>query len=88
MKTALDSLAALRNQKANVKILFDGSVRDYNLAMAQRFFDKGAQQEMLLEIGKAEEDRFQQMQLKIPFGCKRKSALPISQLALYVYCNS
>ena len=72
----LDSLVALHNKRANVKILFDCSVRDYNLAMAQRFFDEGAQQEMPLEIGKAEGDRFQQilkkmaadMQEKIP-GC-------------------
>lgn len=72
----LDSLAALRNKRDNVKILFDCSVRDYNLSMAQRFFDEGSQQEMPLKIGKAEGDRFQQilkqmvsdMQKQIP-GC-------------------
>ena len=72
----LDSLAALRNKRDNVKILFDCSVRDYNLSMAQRFFDEGSQQGMPLKIGKAEGDRFQQilkqmvsdMQEQIP-GC-------------------
>ena len=61
----LASLAALHSKRDNVKILFDCSVRDYNLAMAQRFFDEGAQQEMPLEIGKAEGDRFQQILKKM-----------------------
>ena len=72
----LDSLAALHKKRDTVKILFDCSVRDYNLSMAQRFFDEGSHQEMPLKIGKAEGDRFQQifeqmvsgMQKQIP-GC-------------------
>ncbi len=59
----LDSLAALHEKRSGVKILFDCSVRDYNLSMAQRFFDEGSETEMSLKIGKAEGDRFQQ-QLK------------------------
>lgn len=61
----LDSLAALHNKRDNVKILFDCSVRDYNLSMAQRFFDEGSQQDMPLKIGKAEGDRFQQILKKM-----------------------
>lgn len=61
----LDSLAALHNKRDNVKILFDCSLRDYNLSMAQRFFDEGSQQEMPLTIGKAEGDRFQQILKKM-----------------------
>ena len=61
----LDSLVALHNKRDNVKILFDCSVRDYNLSMAQRFFDEGAQQAMVLNIGKAEGDRFQQILKKM-----------------------
>lgn len=61
----LDSLAALHRKRDNVKILFDCSVRDYNLSMAQRFFDEGAQQNMPLKIGKAEGDRFQQLLKKM-----------------------
>ena len=72
----LDSLVALHNKRDNVKILFDCSVRDYNLSMAQIFFDEGSQKDMPSKIGKAEGDRFQQllkimvadMQEKIP-GC-------------------
>lgn len=70
----LDSLVALHNKRSNVKILFDCSIRDYNLSMAQRFFDEGSRKDMPLKIGKAEGDRFQQllkktvndMQEKIP----------------------
>ena len=61
----LDSLVALHNKRSNVKILFDCSVRDYNLSMAQRFFDEGSQKEMSLTIGKAEGDRFQQLLKKM-----------------------
>lgn len=61
----LDSLVALHNKRDNVKILFDCSVRDYNLSMAQRFFDEGSQQDMPLKIGKAEGDRFQQLLKKM-----------------------
>lgn len=61
----LDSLVALHNKRDNVKILFDCSVRDYNLSMAQRFFDEGSQKEMSLTIGKAEGDRFQQLLKKM-----------------------
>ena len=57
----LDSLVALHNKRSNVKILFDCSIRDYNLSMAQRFFDEGSQKDMSLTIGKAEGDRFQQL---------------------------
>lgn len=72
----LDSLAALHSKRDNVKILFVCSIRDYNLSMAQRFFDEGSRQDMPLNIGKAEGDRFQQllkqmvteMQTRIP-GC-------------------
>lgn len=48
----LDSLAALHKKRDTVKILFDCSVRDYNLSMAQRFFDEGSHQEMPLKSGK------------------------------------
>lgn len=61
----LDSLVALHNKRGNVKILFDCSVRDYNLSMAQRFFDEGSQKDMPLTIGKAEGDRFQQLLKKM-----------------------
>lgn len=61
----LDSLVALHNKRGNVKILFDCSVRDYNLSMAQRFFDEGSQQDMTSKIGKAEGDRFQQLLKKM-----------------------
>lgn len=61
----LDSLVALHNKRDNVKILFDCSVRDYNLSMAQRFFDEGSQEDMPLTIGKAEGDRFQQILKKM-----------------------
>lgn len=72
----LDSLVALHQKRADVKILFDCSVRDYNLSQAQVFLDNGSNTEMPLKIGKAEGDRFQQllkkmvadMQEKIP-GC-------------------
>ncbi len=72
----LDSLTALHKKRDNVKILFDCSVRDYNLSMAQRFFDEGSKKKMPTKIGKAEGDRFQQilkqmvsdMQKQIP-GC-------------------
>lgn len=72
----LDSLVALHQKRADVKILFDCSVRDFNLSQAQVFFDNGSNTEMPLKIGKAEGDRFQQilkkmvadMQEKIP-GC-------------------
>lgn len=70
----LDSLVALHNKRENVKILFDCSVRDYNLSAAQVFFDEGCQSDIPAKIGKAEGDRFQQllknmvadMQEKIP----------------------
>ena len=61
----LDSLVALHNKRENVKILFDCSVRDYNLSMAQRFFDEGSQNDMPEKIGKAEGDRFQQLLKKM-----------------------
>lgn len=61
----LDSLVALLNKRDNVKFLFDCSVRDYNLSMAQRFFDEGSQQDMSSKIGKAEGDRFQQLLKKM-----------------------
>lgn len=61
----LDSLVALHNKRGNVKILFDCSIRDYNLSMAQRFFDEGSQKDMPLTIGKAEGDRFQQLLKKM-----------------------
>lgn len=61
----LDSLVALHNKREKVKILFDCSVRDYNLSMAQRFFDEGSQNEMPEKIGKAEGDRFQQLLRKM-----------------------
>lgn len=61
----LDSLVALHNKRENVKILFTCSVRDYNLAMAQKFFDEGSQNEMQLKISKAEGDRFQMLLKKM-----------------------
>ncbi|MDD6488446.1 MAG: pectin acetylesterase-family hydrolase [Clostridia bacterium] len=61
----LDSLVALHSKRGNMKILFDCSVRDYNLSMAQRFFDEGSQKDMPLSIGKAEGDRFQQLLKKM-----------------------
>ena len=62
----LDSLTALYNKRGgSIKILFDCSVRDYNLSMAQRFFDEGSQKDMPLTIGKAEGDRFQQILKKM-----------------------
>lgn len=73
----LDSLVALHNKRGDsVKILFDCSVRDYNLSAAQVFFDEGSQKDIPSKIGKTEGDRFQQilkkmiedMQEKIP-GC-------------------
>lgn len=72
----LDSLVALHQKRDNVKILFDCSVRDFNLSQAQVFFDKGSNTDLPSKIGKAEGDRFQQllkkmvsdMQEKIP-GC-------------------
>lgn len=57
----LDSLTALHKKRKNVKILFDCSVRDYNLSMAQRFFDEGSRRKMPSTIGKAEGDRFQEI---------------------------
>lgn len=70
----LDSLVALHQKRDNVKILFDCSVRDYNLSQAQVFFDNGSKTDLPLKIGKAEGDRFQallkkmvsDMQEKIP----------------------
>ena len=61
----LDSLVALHQKRNNVKILFDCSVRDYNLSLAQVFFDKGSNIDMPSEIGKAEGDRFQQLLKKM-----------------------
>lgn len=61
----LDSLVALHQKRNNVKILFDCSVRDYNLSLAQVFFDKGSNIDMPSEIGKSEGDRFQQLLKKM-----------------------
>lgn len=61
----LDSLVALHQKRNNVKILFDCSVRDYNLSLAQVFFDKGSNIDMPSEIGKAEGDRSQQLLKKM-----------------------
>lgn len=59
----LDSLAALHQKWGDaVKILFDCSVRDYNLSMAQMFFDEGFEKSTAsLQIGDAEGDRFQKL---------------------------
>lgn len=70
----LDSLVALKSKRKDVTILFDCSVRDYNLALAQTFFDSGMTSALPEKIGRAEGDRFQgllkkmvmQMQEKIP----------------------
>lgn len=70
----LDSLVALKSKRKDVTILFDCSVRDYNLALAQTFFDSGMTSALPEKIGQAEGDRFQgllkkmviQMQEKIP----------------------
>lgn len=74
----LDSLVALHQKRGDrVKILFNCSVRDYNLSMAQMFFDEGFEKSTgSLHIGKTEGDRFQKilkemaddMQEQIP-GC-------------------
>lgn len=61
----LDSLTALHNKKENVRILFDCSVRDYNLSAAQVFFDRGSEGDIPAKIGKAEGDRFQQLLKKM-----------------------
>lgn len=61
----LDSLVALHNKRENVKILFDCSVRDYNLSAAQVFFDEGSGRDIPTKIGKAEGDRFQQILKKM-----------------------
>lgn len=70
----LDSLVALYNKRGeSVKILFDCSIRDYNLSQVQKFFDMGSNN-TLGKIGKEEGDRFQKllkkmvedMQTKIP----------------------
>ena len=61
----LDSLTALHNKRENVRILFDCSVRDYNLSAAQVFFDRGSEGDIPAKIGKAEGDRFQQLLKKM-----------------------
>lgn len=61
----LDSLTALHNKRGNVRILFDCSVRDYNLSAAQVFFDRGSEGDIPAKIGKAEGDRFQQLLKKM-----------------------
>lgn len=61
----LDSLVALHNKRKNVRILFDCSVRDYNLSAAQVFFDRGSEGDIPAKIGKAEGDRFQQLLKKM-----------------------
>lgn len=57
----LDSLVALHQKRTDVKILFDCSVRDFNLSQAQVFFDNDSNMDMPLKIGKFEGDRFQQL---------------------------
>lgn len=61
----LDSLVALHQKRTDVKILFDCSVRDFNLSQAQVFFDNGSNMDMPLKIGKSEGDRFQQLLKKM-----------------------
>lgn len=61
----LDSLTALHNKRGNVRILFDCSVRDYNLSAAQVFFDRGSEGDIPAKIGKAEGDRFQKLLKKM-----------------------
>ncbi len=61
----LDSLVALHQKRDTVKILFDCSVRDYNLSQAQVFFDKGSNTDLPSKIGKTEGDRFQQLLKKM-----------------------
>lgn len=61
----LNSLTALHNKRGNVRILFDCSVRDYNLSAAQVFFDRGSEGDIPAKIGKAEGDRFQQLLKKM-----------------------
>ena len=53
----LDSLVALHQKRTDVKILFDCSVRDFNLSQAQVFFDNGSNMDVPLKIGKSEGDR-------------------------------
>lgn len=54
----VDSLIALHQKRSNVKILFDCSVRDFNLTQAQAGFDSG-KDEIPSSIGKKEGDRLQ-----------------------------
>ena len=61
----LDSLVALHQKRTDVKILFDCSVRDFNLSQAQVFFDNDSNMDMPLKIGKFEGDRFQQLLKKM-----------------------
>lgn len=77
----LDSLVALHQKRDNVKILFDCSVRDYNLSMAQVFFDKGSNVEMPSEIGKAEGDRFQQLLKKMVYEMQKQ----IPDCGIYIW---
>ncbi|HJG27760.1 MAG TPA: pectin acetylesterase, partial [Subdoligranulum variabile] len=68
----LDSLVALHNKRKNVRILFDCSVRDYNLSAAQVFLDRGSEGDIPAKIGKAEGDRFQQLLKKMAADLQEK----------------
>lgn len=68
----LDSLVALHQKREDVKILFDCSVRDYNLSLMQFFFDSGSNIDMNVEIGKNEGDRFQQLLKRMVLEMKEK----------------
>lgn len=77
----LDSLVALHNKRENVKILFDCSVRDYNLSAAQVFFDEGCKRDIPAKIGKVEGDRFQQLLKKMVADMQEK----IPDCGIYIW---
>ena len=68
----LDSLVSLKKKREDVTILFDCSVRDYNLSLAQKFFDSGLNSALPEKIGKTEGDRFQQLLKKMVMDMQEK----------------